>query len=982
MSDSAADPLIDVAAAVADGAIVDWRALEATAATPEARDRIRRLELLAGIGRIHADLTFPRPDESRLHESILHPSTQPAASLDASPAPVTWGPLTIVRKVGRGTFGDVYLARESRLDRNVALKLLRHKDSASAASSDVIEEARLMAQVRHPSVTTIYGAERIDGRVGLWMEFIDGQTLEEELQARGPFSAVDVQQVGTAVASALSAVHRAGLLHRDVKAHNVMRDKDGRLLLTDFGTGRPFSPRGSELIDELAGSPLYLAPEVLTGGVATVQSDLYSLGVLLFRLATGEFPVQGRSLDDLRTSHATSKRSRLAEARREFPAGLSAAIDRALDADPTRRPATADVFVAALADGRSRQRRIRMWPWLVTAAAIVAAAAVGMWAMWPRGAAGSDALERTVLQGNDANNVVAVSPDGLHAAFVDNQGNLGILDFADGSRRMLATSSVRGAAYAGGARFSHDGRRLAYEWTTSDKDQDISTVRIIDLDHPAQEPPAIYTASEDATEFGVYDWSADGQMLAAAVTHYDAATEILLVPTDGAPAKVLTSLDWFGADHMAFSPDGRYLAYDAKPGESSAGRDIFVISTTTAEKRPLALGDGFSFVVSWTQGDGLLIASNRHGRMSLWRQAMMDGSAQGEPMLVKAGIHENTLGSTSDGRVFYKVVTRDQPLQIAPVDLATGKAAGRPRLAVVPGQSDYSRPSWSPDGRWFTYVSSVSSDQPSLPTQRILTIQSTTGGANRIMAVQLARWYTCSWAKDGRSLLVFALSLSPHVGIYRLDALTGDTTPMVEDDNKMFPWMGQWANDGRHFYYMRGPDAWTSSIETEFVERDTVSRSDRVIFRDRDLKQPNGSAAPALRDWTVSPDGAFVAGLETNRTYHAIWIARLGSHQVREIYRVPEPPGDCAVPITHFGLVWRPDSQAVIVNAGVSCPEQRELRVVPIDGKQAAYPLDIGPVHLRNSPPAVNPTKGEVAFQSGPDPTYEVRSLRYRNGGR
>ena len=107
-----------------------------------------------------------------------------------------------------------------------------------ASASIVIEEGRLLARVRHPNVVTIYGAERIDGRVGLWMEFVKGRTLEQALRSGRTFTAAEVTRLGVELCRAVSAVHAAGLLHRDIKAQNVMLDDDGRLVLMDFGTGR------------------------------------------------------------------------------------------------------------------------------------------------------------------------------------------------------------------------------------------------------------------------------------------------------------------------------------------------------------------------------------------------------------------------------------------------------------------------------------------------------------------------------------------------------------------------------------------------------------------------------------------------------------------------------------------------------------------------------------------------------------------------
>ena len=200
--------------------------------------------------------------------------------------PESWGHLRVLECIGRGAFGEVYRAWETRLDREVALKLLRaHVDDASPPS--VIEEGRLLARVRHPNVVTIHGAERIDGRIGLWMEFVKGRTLEQALREGTRFTEQEVARIGVELCGAVSAVHAAGLVHRDIKAQNVMMAEDARLVLMDFGTGLELRSASETPV---AGTPLYLSPEVLAGGPATVQSDVYSIGVLLYHLLTNRFP--------------------------------------------------------------------------------------------------------------------------------------------------------------------------------------------------------------------------------------------------------------------------------------------------------------------------------------------------------------------------------------------------------------------------------------------------------------------------------------------------------------------------------------------------------------------------------------------------------------------------------------------------------------------------------------------------------------------
>ena len=206
----------------------------------------------------------------------------------------------------------------------------------------MLREGRALAKVRHQNVVNVYAAEVHEGQVGLCMEFIKGRTLEEILKAQGPFGEGEAVTVGLKVGHALSAVHAAGIVHRDVKARNVMREDRGRIVLMDFGTGRDRAQKGA---GDLAGTPLYMAPEVLAGSAATQQSDIYSVGVLLDYLVTGQYPVEGRTLDEIIQAHVRGRRKPLAERRPDLRDDFIRVIDRATAPDPDARYETAAMLV-------------------------------------------------------------------------------------------------------------------------------------------------------------------------------------------------------------------------------------------------------------------------------------------------------------------------------------------------------------------------------------------------------------------------------------------------------------------------------------------------------------------------------------------------------------------------------------------------------------------------------------------------------------
>lgn len=255
-----------------------------------------------------------------------------------------WGHLEIRDEVGRGTSGTVYRAWDTRLAREVALKLF---DPDSAAADAGMAEGRLLARLRHPHIVTVYGTDSIDGVSGLWMELVQGDTLEEMVDRDGPMSLEEALLTGIDLAGALAAVHAAGMLHRDVKTRNVVRQYGGRLVMMDFGAGHlsGFEPSAAG-----AGTPLYMAPEVLAGQPASVASDVYGLGVLLYHLVTGSYPVIAENLPALRAAHRDGQRRSLAESGPDMPAAARAVIERACAADPSDRFESAQQCEEALTE--------------------------------------------------------------------------------------------------------------------------------------------------------------------------------------------------------------------------------------------------------------------------------------------------------------------------------------------------------------------------------------------------------------------------------------------------------------------------------------------------------------------------------------------------------------------------------------------------------------------------------------------------------
>jgi tetratricopeptide (TPR) repeat protein len=265
-------------------------------------------------------------------------------SRPAAGTPTQWGPFRLIEKVGQGGFGQVYRAWDSTLEREVALKLLLPRDlDPDEDVKAVLREARLMARVRHPNVVPVYGVDRHDGRVGFWSDFVRGKTLSALLAAQGPFGYREAALIGIELGKALRAVHAAGLLHRDIKTANAMREEGGRILLMDFGLTHEH-----DATYRFGGTAACLAPELLAARPASVSSDIYALGVLLFHLVTAKYPVEGTSYGELKAAHESGSRLSLTDERPDLPEQFVHVVETAIDRDPKKRYATAGQIVAAL----------------------------------------------------------------------------------------------------------------------------------------------------------------------------------------------------------------------------------------------------------------------------------------------------------------------------------------------------------------------------------------------------------------------------------------------------------------------------------------------------------------------------------------------------------------------------------------------------------------------------------------------------------
>jgi serine/threonine protein kinase len=259
------------------------------------------------------------------------------------------GEYRLERLLGEGGMALVFRARRQRDHELVALKLLKSSFAGDETYRRRFEhEVRSAAQVRDANLVPILDTGEFEGRPYIASHCVEGTTLEQRVRSDGALPVADVVRLAGEVAAGLDALHDAGLVHRDVKASNILLDGDGRALLTDFGLAR--GPRYTVLTrpGQVVGTLEYLAPELIRGQAATVESDVYALGCTVYEALTGKTPFGGRGLFHVGTAHLEEEPASPAQLRPECGPALARAVTLALAKDPRHRPLPASAYARAL----------------------------------------------------------------------------------------------------------------------------------------------------------------------------------------------------------------------------------------------------------------------------------------------------------------------------------------------------------------------------------------------------------------------------------------------------------------------------------------------------------------------------------------------------------------------------------------------------------------------------------------------------------
>jgi beta-lactam-binding protein with PASTA domain/predicted Ser/Thr protein kinase len=263
------------------------------------------------------------------------------------------GRYRIERRLGSGGMADVYCAEDSQLGRQIALKILHRR---FARDREFVErfrrEASAAAGLQHPNVVGVFDRGEYDGTYYIAMEYLPGRTLKDVIREEAPLSQERVIAFGVQILQAASFAHRRGIIHRDFKPHNVIVGPDDRLKVTDFGIARAGASEMTET-GSIMGTAQYLSPEQAQGQRVGAQSDLYSIGVILWEMLTAQVPFGGESAVSIALKHVSEEPPPLRQLRPDVHPRLEQAVGRALLKDPAQRYASADEFIAALEQARA-----------------------------------------------------------------------------------------------------------------------------------------------------------------------------------------------------------------------------------------------------------------------------------------------------------------------------------------------------------------------------------------------------------------------------------------------------------------------------------------------------------------------------------------------------------------------------------------------------------------------------------------------------
>jgi Tol biopolymer transport system component len=586
----------------------------------------------------------------------------------------------ILDKLGAGGMGDVYLAEDITLDRQVALKVLPPEVADNAERrARFTREAKAVAALNHPNIVTLHSVEEAGAICFITMELVRGKTLAEILPRKG-FSLKQFFHIAVPLADAMVAAHQQGITHRDLKPANLMVREDGQLKVLDFGLAKATadpSNRGGDAFTrsatqpgQIAGTPAYMSPEQAEGKTIDTRSDIFSLGVVFYEMLTGERPFAGDTAAAIVSSILRDAPLPVSELQPAMPRELARLVHRCLAKDPFNRYQSVidlrhaleetrqdvDSGVSDSSNSAAQTRARSLTSRLTIVAAALVAIAAGAWLTTGREAADPLAGPRLqnavqVSSGLGAENYPTWSPDGGRLAYeLDQAGysfggpsDIWVVQIGSGEPLNLTRDHAGNDLRPS---WSPDGRDIAF---LSDRDREWGVYVVEAIGGSARKVLRL----PEMAPFGwsAPQWSGDGSKLLIAINSPDAKVVIALSLKSLDTSRVtLPRHEGEFMSDLSMTTDGRRFAYVV----GSAGAEVSRLWTIPASGGDaLALTDGRSLVLSptWSpDGRQVFYVSNQGRSMELWQQSVADdGTPTGKPLAITQGLGIRSAAFSRDG---------------------------------------------------------------------------------------------------------------------------------------------------------------------------------------------------------------------------------------------------------------------------------------------------------------------------------------------
>jgi eukaryotic-like serine/threonine-protein kinase len=782
-------------------------------------------------------------------------------------AGATLGPYELRGLVGTGGMGEVYRAYDPRLDRDVALKIVLDELAAEPRRRERFRrEAHAIAALTHPHIVTVHSAEDIDGHLVLVMELVDGKTLAELVPAGGmPLSRL--VKIAVQIADALGAAHDRGIIHRDLKPRNVMVTADGRVKVLDFGLAKLRDPHEGtgehhdtaslfELTGEgrIVGTAAYMSPEQAEGRRLDHRTDLFSLGILLYELASGERPFRGESVISVLSSILRDAPRPLAELNPRLPREFTRIVRRCLAKDPDERYQSAKDLRLDLEDLRqelssneqtpaqvaatSRPRRLQRR--LLTGLAALAALAIAVvpW-LYRRGPASASPLVQILrvdrVTGQPGiESAPDVSPDGQWVIY--SRATAGVTSLylqAVGGERPLNLTAESQQGNGQGA-FSPDGTRIAFRSGRAGGGLFVMgrTGELV----------------RQVSDTGYWPaWSPDGTRLAYSseqtvdvpYTYAGGASVWTLDVTSGRKVR-LTDHD---GTQPSWSPNDRRIAFWGVDPVSQ-NRDIWTVPVGGGTAVRVTDDPAIDATPVWSSdGRYLYFSSTRGGTTNLWRIPIDEttGLSQGplQPVIVPAQHALHPALSRDGRRLVFTASTFTSDVFVAPFDLERG-ALGGPLRWILGGPHHWNSLRAAPDGQRVAMIRTAE--------QRDLMVTGPDGANPQRLTDERVGLRCPAWSPDGKSIVLLTIRRGDKDLIF-VEPDGGRIRRVTDLPSTGMVGCPVWSPDGRHLALVQGPaDPATLVVDI------TAPKAGQTI--DRLPTHPSGTFYP--RSW--SPDGRRLVG--------------------------------------------------------------------------------------------------------------------------